>query len=80
VVDDTVRLDDAVFTALTTGTLAADAFVIGTAATDPLDRIIYNASTGALYYDADGDGSETAIQFATVNTGLAMTAADFVVV
>ncbi len=80
VLDDTIRLDDAVFTALVSGTLSADAFVIGAAATDPLDRIIYNDSTGALYYDADGDGSETAIQFATVNTGLAMTAADFVVV
>jgi Ca2+-binding RTX toxin-like protein len=80
VVDDTIRLDDAVFSALATGTLAADAFVIGTGAADALDRIIYDDSTGALYYDGDGDGSGSATQFATVNTGLAMTAADFVVV
>jgi Ca2+-binding RTX toxin-like protein len=80
VADDTIRLDDAIFTVLTPGNLSPDAFVIGSGATDPLDRIIYNDSTGALYYDSDGDGSGSAIQFATVNTGLAMTAADFVVV
>ncbi len=79
-VDDTIRLDDAIFTALTAGNLDAGAFAIGTGAGDALDRIIYNGSTGALYYDADGIGATSAIQFATVNTGLAMTAADFVVV
>jgi Ca2+-binding RTX toxin-like protein len=80
VLDDTIRLDDAIFTALTAGNLDVGAFAIGSAAADPLDRIIYSDSTGALYYDVDGIGATSAIQFATVGTGLAMTAADFVVV
>jgi Ca2+-binding RTX toxin-like protein len=80
VVDDTIRLDDAVFTALGLGTLGANAFVTGTQAGDADDRIIYNSATGALYYDADGSGAGAMVQFATLSTGLAMTAADFVVV
>jgi Ca2+-binding RTX toxin-like protein len=65
--NDTILLDDAVFAALgTPGTLAADAFKAGTAATDADDRIIYNAATGALLYDADGTGGVAAVQFATL--------------
>ena len=57
VIDDTVRLENAVFTALTaTGALNADAFHIGAAAADAEDRIIYNSATGALLYDANGVG------------------------
>ena len=47
---------------------------------DGNDRIIYNTTTGALYYDPDGDGAAAAVQFATLGTGLALTAADFFVV
>lgn len=81
VADDTIRLEDAVFTGITsTGVLAASAFTTGTAATDAADRIIYNQSTGALLYDADGTGSTAAVQFATLTAGLSLTSADFVVV
>jgi len=80
-VDDTIRLENAVFTALTaTGTLAASSFRIGTAAADANDFVIYNATTGALLYDADGSGATGAVQFATLNAGLALTNADFFVV
>ena len=65
--NDTILLDDAVFAALgAPGTLAADAFNAGAAATDADDRIIYNAATGALLYDADGLGGAAAVQFATL--------------
>ncbi len=78
--DDTIQLDRTVFTALAAGVLGAGAFVIGAAAVDAFDRIIYNSATGALLYDTDGTGGNTAIQFATLSTGLALTNADFFVV
>jgi Ca2+-binding RTX toxin-like protein len=78
---DTIQLDDAIFTAVgALGTLAASAFHIGAAAADALDRIIYNNVTGALIYDSNGSAAGGATQFATLDTGLAMTNADFFVV
>jgi Ca2+-binding RTX toxin-like protein len=81
VVDDTIQLDSVVFAALGVGALDVGAFNNGTAATDATDRIVYNAANGALYYDADGLGGATAIQFATF-TGLVgtLTSSDFVIV
>jgi Ca2+-binding RTX toxin-like protein len=78
---DTMRLENAVFTALTsTGTLASSAYYQGSAAHDATDRIIYNSGTGAVFYDPDGTGSTAAVQFALLGTGLNVTASDFVVV
>ncbi|MDB5506574.1 MAG: hypothetical protein JWR75_1212 [Devosia sp.] len=60
-VDDTIKLDNAIFTALglATGTLSSSAFkVLGTGdSVDGTDRIIYNFNNGVLYYDPDGSGS-----------------------
>jgi len=78
--NDTIRLDDSVFTGLALGALAANAFYVGTAAHDADDRIIYNSSTGALFFDADGNGAGAAIQFATLTTGLPLVASEFVVI
>jgi Ca2+-binding RTX toxin-like protein len=50
-----------------------------TAAADANDFLIYNATTGALYYDPDGNGDAAAVQFATLSAGLALTAGNFVV-
>ncbi len=78
---DTIRLENAIFAALgTTGTLAAAAFHIGAAAADTSDRIIYNSVTGALIYDSNGSTSGGSVRFATLDAGLALTNADFVVV
>jgi serralysin len=70
-------LENAVFTALSDGTLGAGQFVTGAAAQDAQDRIIYNNATGALFYDSDGTGAVAAIQFADVTPGLALTNLDF---
>ncbi|AEJ02662.1 Hemolysin-type calcium-binding region [Nitrosomonas sp. Is79A3] len=79
--DDTIQLEDSIFTALTTiGTLAANNFIIGTSAADSNDFIVYNSATGALLYDADGNGVIAAVQIATLTSGLALTNADFVVI
>jgi Ca2+-binding RTX toxin-like protein len=81
VTDDTIQLNRSVFSALTPGVLAPDAFVTGAAALDANDRIIYNSATGALLYDADGSGAGAAVQFATlVGVVGTLSAADFVVV
>ncbi len=78
--DDTIQLDDAVFTALSPGALASGAYATGPAATQADDRVIYNSASGALLYDADGTGNIPAVQFALLTPGLALTAADFVVI
>lgn len=57
---DFIVLDGSVFTSLT-GTsgraIAARNFVLGTQAQDADDFIIYDGTTGSLWYDADGSGA-----------------------
>ena len=78
--DDEIQLDNAVFATLADGALNANAFVVGTAAVDADDRIIYNGATGQLYYDADGVGGSAAILFAIVKTAPALDSTDFLVI
>ena len=78
-VDDTIRLDDAVFSHIATGFLAASGFAVGAAATLASQRIIYNSGTGQIFYDADGVGGAAQVLFATVNPGTALTNADFLI-
>ena len=80
---DQFQLDDAVFTAI--GAVGAFAvgdarFHSGAAAALITDRIIYDSSTGALYYDADGTGATAAVQFATLTDHATLAASDIVVV
>ena len=75
---DNILLAQSVFTAIgAVGSLSSDAFRIGSAAASATDRIIYNTATGALFYDADGNGSGAQVQFATLATNLSLTAASF---
>lgn len=82
VVDDTMSLDDAVFTALgATGVLAANLFKnLSLGAIDADDLIVYDGATGAVYYDADGSGAGASVQFAVLTGNPAITELDFVVV
>jgi Ca2+-binding RTX toxin-like protein len=77
---DRIALDDAIFTGLAPGALAAGAFVTGTAAADADDRIVYDAATGRLYFDADGNGAGAAILFATLQGNPTLAASDFMVI
>lgn len=63
----------------TTGALSPDQFTIG-AATDALDRFIYNSSTGELFFDSDGTGRSLQVQFATLSPGLSLSSSDIYVI
>ena len=66
---DRILLDDAVFTGLAPGALAAAAFRYGASAQDADDRIIYDPTTGNLFFDADGNGGGAQVLFAVLTGG-----------
>lgn len=81
-VNDTIRLDNAVFNAIVgVGFLSAAQFVANTSGTasDSSDRIIYETDTGKLFYDSNGNAAGGSVQFATLSAGLGITNADFFV-
>jgi Ca2+-binding RTX toxin-like protein len=81
--DDTIRLENAIFTQLaTTGTLNAAHFRASTAGTaaDGDDYILYDSDSGALYYDADGNGAGLAVQFASLTGNPVISNSDFMVI
>jgi Ca2+-binding RTX toxin-like protein len=55
---------------LQVGALAWNQFIIGSAATTAAHRFIYNPSTGAMFFDADGTGSTAQVQIATLSPNL----------
>ena len=72
--DDRFLLDDAVFGGIgPAGRIAAANLVLGTAARDATDRVIYDATAGRLYFDADGSGSGAKVLFATVAANTVVT-------
>ncbi len=64
-------------TAIISGEFAANA---SGSARDASDHILYNTTTGALFYDPDGTGNATAIQFAIVANHPTLVASDFLLV
>lgn len=80
VANDTIRLNDTIFTKLDHGNLKASAFVLDDHAHDRSDRILYDQDTGFLFYDKDGTGSSQAVHFATIENKAALTFADFLVI
>jgi len=80
---DKIQLGKSIFTdAGEIGNLSTDAFWSAATAHDASDRVIYNSTTGALYYDADGNGSGAAVQIAILGTSSypTLTNADFAVI
>lgn len=79
---DTIRLDSAIFTALTgtaNATLTADQFCRAGSAHDAGDRIIYNPANGLLTYDVNGSGPGGVFQIAFLPKALLLTHADIAV-
>ena len=69
---DKIALSKSIFQALslTDGFNAADFISSSTAVkgNDASDRLAYNTKTGALYYDADGNGATAAVQIAVIGS------------
>jgi ELWxxDGT repeat protein len=66
---DKIQLSPIVFSALSGDHLNRAQFWAGanqTAAHDASDRVIYNTTNGALYYDDDGIGGDAAVQIAFI--------------
>jgi Ca2+-binding RTX toxin-like protein len=81
VAEDTIVLDRTIFAAFANaGALDASAFTIGTGPTAADHRIVYNAATGDLFYDRNGDVSGGTTKFAQLDSGLALTNNNFQIV
>ena len=66
---------------LSSGSLKASQFTLGTSATTNTQRFIYNSATGGLFFDQDGSASGfTQVQFAQLSGGVALTESSLVVV
>jgi Ca2+-binding RTX toxin-like protein len=79
--EDKIQLSPAIFRELDfSGTPSTDAFFhAGSSAHDMPDRILYDQSNGALYYDADGTGALAAVQYALLISAPTLLYTDFVV-
>ena len=81
-VDDTIRLDDAIFGELAIGALNATVFkVIGQGFTgvDRDDHVLYDQSRGFLYYDTNANLAGGLTVIAYLENKAAISASDFVV-
>jgi Ca2+-binding RTX toxin-like protein len=69
--EDRILLDNKVWKKIgSDGMLSASAFHVGARANDDDHRVIYNAKTGVLKYDANGDGPGGVIKIAKLMSGL----------
>jgi serralysin len=75
---DTIGLDRATFAAIG-DSLDEGEFRLGTHAGDADDRIMYDAATGRLFYDADGSGAGDKVLVGYIGEGLSLTAGEFLV-
>lgn len=81
--NDTIRLENAIFTKLTvTGGLSSANFAANAngTAVDANDYIVYNTTTGALSYDSNGSAAGGLVQFATLSDVPTLTSSDFLVI
>jgi Ca2+-binding RTX toxin-like protein len=75
--NDRIALSSSIFASLN-GTVTEENFFVGsTDEAGPEHRLIYDNSTGSLYYDADGTGESAAVRFAVLSNIAALTYSDF---
>jgi Ca2+-binding RTX toxin-like protein len=79
---DFIVLDDAVFTGLATGALAASRFIASASglATTSAHRVTYDTTSGELFFDADGNASGARVRVAILEGAPTLTAADILVI
>ena len=76
---DHIRLISAGFGNMAIGALADADFALGVTAADSTDRIIYDQTTGTIWYDGDGSGDQLAGVLAILMPGSALAAADILI-
>jgi len=80
---DTLLVSQSDFGPLTTGVnnqLSSALFATTTGSINSGTRFIYNSTSGALFFDADGSGSGTALQIAQLNNKPTLSASNFEVI
>ncbi len=77
---DKIVLDQAAFVAAgVPGVLANAAFRRSAGAQDADDRVLYDRATGIIWFDADGNGAGAKVRVVQMQTGLNLTASDFLI-
>jgi serralysin len=80
--NDTIRMDNKYFTMLAkTGALKSDFFAANATGTavDGDDYIVYNTTTGELFYDSNGNLAGGVVKFAVLTGAPTLTSSDFLV-
>jgi Ca2+-binding RTX toxin-like protein len=65
---------------LAAGNLPSSQFTIGSSGANASDRFIYNSSTGALFFDPDGNALQGQVQLAVLSSNAALTSSNIFVV
>jgi Ca2+-binding RTX toxin-like protein len=60
--------------------LPAEQFRLGSSAVTSSEHFIYNSTSGALFFDADGVGAAAQVQISQLSAGLALTNQNFIVI
>lgn len=78
---DSIQLDNRYMSKLGgAGRLSSSKFVLGTKALDADDCVIYDRSTGKLYYDADGSGAGAQVLIAQFTNKAALAYSEFTII
>jgi Ca2+-binding RTX toxin-like protein len=84
VADDSIQLSKAAMAGLgAVGALGAGEFETGAglvAAATVAGRIVYNSTTGVVYYDADGSGAGAAVMIATITGTPTIAVGEFAII